>query len=353
LLAIVLVAGAILALAAEGVVRVRQQVKHGSAWGVEGTLTRDPATGLRIPIPNSVIGNIRINSLGFRGPEITVPKPAGTIRLAFLGGSTTYCAEVSGNDTTWPHLVWRTLRDSIPSATFDYVNAGVPGYSTGPLLQSLELRVKPLQPDVIVIYEATNDLSADSYALARDRGLAHSRPDDRMWLSRYSLLAYLVEKNVRILSRQHGANDPVGKLSFDPRQLSRDFERRLGQLVRASQASAQLVAVATFAPRLRRDLPPDERARAAVTALYFMPHMTIEGLLDGYEEYNRVIRQIAMKTGALLVDGERRIPPDDIHYSDSVHFKDPGSVLMAERVSGALLRSSSFASIVERKRPGS
>lgn len=340
------------ALLAEGAVRVRHWIKYGAMRSVEKTFSSDPATGLRIPTPNAVIGNIRINSLGFRSPELVSPKPPSTVRLAFLGASTTYSAEVSSNEMTWPHLVWKSLSEALPTARLDYVNAGVPGYGLDHILEGLRLRVAPLQPDVIVIYEATNDLSSDSRVLARRQGLVQSAPDEQGWLSQHSMLWFLAEKNVRVWRLQSRAHDAAGKLVYDPRQLSAGFERRLGALIRASQDVAPVVAVAAFAPRLRRGQPPDVQTRAAVTALYYMPYMSIEGLVAGYEEYNRVIREVTVASGALLIGGENSITADDAHYNDSVHFKDLGSSAMAARVSEALLADPGFRALVASKRAG-
>src|SRR5690242_17704145 len=78
----------------EMAVRVRQWTRYGSMRSVEDTFTFDPVARLRVPIAGKTTGSIRINSLGFRSPELAVPKPIGVVRLAFLGGSTTYCAEV-------------------------------------------------------------------------------------------------------------------------------------------------------------------------------------------------------------------------------------------------------------------
>jgi hypothetical protein len=68
-----------------------------------------------------------------------VPKPAGTVRIAFLGGSTTFCAEGSSNQATWPHLVWQALQTAHPNVRFDYLNASAPGYATAALLRNLGL----------------------------------------------------------------------------------------------------------------------------------------------------------------------------------------------------------------------
>src|SRR5688572_26998172 len=78
-----LIALLVMLAAAEIAVRVRQQLKYGSASLVEEYYTYDPKTDLRVPVANLSLGRISINSLGFRGPEIPIPKPAGTVRIAF------------------------------------------------------------------------------------------------------------------------------------------------------------------------------------------------------------------------------------------------------------------------------
>ena len=337
-----------LALAAEAAVRLRQYVKYGHLWGVEETYRVDPVSGLRIPVPNGEFGAIRINSDGFRGPEIELPKPAGTVRLAFLGASTTYCAEVSAEERTWPHLVWRALADRFPEVRFDYVNAGVPGYGLEDARASLERRVRRFDPDIIFIYEATNDLSGNSFELARRQGLVEQRTEQALsWPSRWSLLWYLVEKNLMIRRQQAVAHSAAGKLAFEREELARPFREDLRELVQASREAADLVVVITFAHQLRRDQSAQDQERAAVTSLYYMPYMSIDGLLEGFDAYNDVIREVATESGVLLVDGEDAIPGDPAHFTDSVHFTDQGSAAMGQRVAAALIRSPALAAIVE------
>src|SRR5437588_4449407 len=151
--AVVLITSVALFGAAELAVRVRQHIKFGSLLRIEDTYTVDPKSGLRIPVPGGSFGGIQINSMGFRSPELEIPKSASTVRIAFLDSSTTYCAEVSSNENTWPHLVARKLQAQWPRVNVDYINAGVPGYSLASSLQNLRSRVAPLDPDIIVIYE--------------------------------------------------------------------------------------------------------------------------------------------------------------------------------------------------------
>ena len=349
---VVLLAGVVLGLSGvEGAVRVRQYLKYGTTARTFYELTKDPDTGLTIPRPGHVVGPIRVNSLGFRGPELERPKPAGRVRVAFLGGSTTFCAEASSEEMTWPQGVVSGLAERFPDVTFDAVNAGVAGYSTVQSLLNLRRRVSPLEPDVIVIYHATNDLTRDTRALAVDRGLVRSAAsDEESWLERHSLAWHLVRKNLTWHQRQNGGAD--GGLEFEPAELAAGFRGRLEELVRASHEIAPVVVLVTFSHRARRAQTPAERLAACSSSLYYMPYMSVAGLLAGFEEYNRAIRETALETGALLVEGEETIPADGTHFQDSVHFRDPGLALQAERVLVGLLKSGEVERLVERARAG-
>lgn len=339
---------------AEGFVRIRQYLRYGFTGTVQDIYQMDPVLKIRVPIPNLKQKTIQINSLGFRSPELEMPKPPATIRLAFLGGSTTFCAEVSSNAMTWPHLVWQQLQTTYPDAHFDYVNASASGYLVHQSQARLTHHVKPLAPDIIVIYHATNDLARNTNRLARAKNIIP--PDltiSHSWLSRYSVLWLLVEKNLQIWQRQQQAKAPVPKLTFTPEEITPTFQTELTSLIRESQQIASVVAVVTFTTKLRREQTPDEQLHAANTFLYYMPYMSIEGLLQGFEAYNRVIRDVAQETGAILIEGEYSIPGDDVHFNDSMHFNDPGSVLMAKRVSDGLVQSEALHTLIQTKHAAS
>lgn len=332
----------ILVLLAEGGIRLRQWLRHGQTGTVNSLLVEDPASGLSVPRPGSHHdGRIRINALGFRGPELARTKP--DLRIAFLGASTTFCAEVSNNEATWPHLVTERIRAAYPSLSVDYVNAGVPGYVLDTNRTNWHRRVRALEPDIVVIYEATNELSKDTRALAKARGLIHATPEaEQSWLARHSMLWFLVEKNLAIRSAQQRAVADTPKLTTVPAELPAAFQQRLTALVREIQASGAVVVLPTFAYRLRRTQAPEMQLEAAESALYYMPYMSIPALLDGYEAYNQAIRAAARDTGALLVEGELDLPGDARHFTDSVHFSDQGSTAMANRVATALIGSAAL-----------
>ena len=332
------------ALIAEGVVRLRSYVKHGhGSIRIENVYQTDSRTGLRTPRPEAQLGGIKINELGFRGEEIDEPKPQDRVRLAFIGGSTTFCAEVTTNENAWPHLVTQSLNSLVPK--FDYINAAVPGYTVLASRKRLMTEVAPLDPDIVIIYHASNDLAKNGAREAERRGLLLSSGDMALSIpGRYSMLWYLLEKNFWVWQRQRRALNPTGKLDVPLQVLSKPFADDLAQLVAEARHVAETVVLITFTTRLRPHQSEEERRRAAITSLYYMPYMTPDQLLSAFAAYNSVIREVAGASGAFLIEGEADIPADDAHFVDSIHFTDRGSRSMADHVYHGLIDSGALAS---------
>lgn len=327
----------LLLVLAEGLVRVRQYLKYGFTDTTE-LYTYDEKFELRIPVAGAVNGPISINSLGFRGPEIATPKPDNVIRIAYIGASTTYCAEVSGNDKVWTHIVSERLSESFPRVQFDYVNGGVPGYTTEASLKNLSGRIAPLQPDIVVIYHSTNDLSGELRRLASEAGIDRLNiAKTKSWLSEYSLLWKLVEMNLSIMAVQRGGTQQMLEADFATIPMGAAFANRLRQLVEMSRANgASVVALATFSVRLRPGQTAEELRAGSESARYYMPFMSPENLIVAYRRYNDVIRSVAEETGAVLIDDETSIPGDEAHFHDTVHFTDLGSERQAQRIADGL-----------------
>jgi lysophospholipase L1-like esterase len=331
-------------LVLEGAVRVRHFLKHGSFTPIYDFVV-DEASGLSIPRPGDH-GRIVCDSRGFRSPELVQPKPAGLLRIAFVGGSTTFCAEASGNATTWPAQVFGALRAAHPRQAFDWLNAAAAGYATDSTRINLEHRVLPLEPDLVVVYHGTNDLTKDTRALAAEQGL-WSEDDGVDWLERHSMLWEILKKNVALRDRGEGPAATGRQLEVDMDELARGFERRLEDLVRDCEAAGALVALVTFSHRVRAGQGPAERREACQSALYYMPFLSPDQILAGITAYNEAVRRVAARTGAILVDGEERIPADGVHFNDSVHLLDAGCRVQAQRVGEALLQSPRFTALLK------
>jgi hypothetical protein len=74
------------------------------------------------------------------------------IRVAALGGSTTFSTGVTDNDT-WPALLQAKL-----GSKFSVINFGIPGYSTAEAIIQMALIVPEIKPHFVILYEGWNDI---------------------------------------------------------------------------------------------------------------------------------------------------------------------------------------------------
>lgn len=105
---------------------------------------------------------VRTNSIGLRGPEIELPKPAGVFRILCLGDETTLAPEVA-EEQTYCHQLQELLQP-LTDLKVEVINAGQPGGC--PLTCELLLRRRLLgvQPDLILLHCDDSDVSDDRLA---------------------------------------------------------------------------------------------------------------------------------------------------------------------------------------------
>jgi hypothetical protein len=103
---------------------------------------------------NESLGKLAaFNNFGFSGSDFTVEKPAGTIRVATLGGSTT----ISG----YPIHTEQFLNDSLAtSGQFEVLNFGMTYWTSAHSLVNFILNVVDFAPDYAVFHHAWNDEKA-------------------------------------------------------------------------------------------------------------------------------------------------------------------------------------------------
>lgn len=106
---------------------------------------------------------MRINSQGFRGPEVTEPKPANVFRIIGLGDSFTFGVGVREDHTFLRKL--DGLLNSDGGKAFEVMNAGVQGYNTRDEVLYLTHRWLSFEPDLVLITFYLNDAYADDRIL--------------------------------------------------------------------------------------------------------------------------------------------------------------------------------------------
>jgi acyl-CoA synthetase (AMP-forming)/AMP-acid ligase II/acyl carrier protein len=304
------------------------------------------STGLRRMRPGARFASVQANSQGYRSPEISFEKAAGTIRLAFLGDSFAFGSWSGGNETTWPAHVLETLRAVHGAPSYDYINAGIPGNGIGQVTIQFRESISKFRPDVVALAPGASGSAADKARVKLGYSGIHYVPSR---FARWSGLFAWIEKNLVVVLRQLRALSDRGKLKFEPRELrelSREFEDRLRDIVTACQNSGALVVLLTRESKIQRSQGRLAQIWSSGSRLFYQPYMSISALLDTKDEFNRVYREVAASTGALLVDLAGTLPPTKTYFDDSSHCTPIANRIIGERVGHALCEDPRFQQLL-------
>ncbi|MDB5260767.1 MAG: pentapeptide repeat protein, partial [Adhaeribacter sp.] len=92
-------------------------------------------------------------------PELTIAKPANTIRIVFLGESSTAGTGINlADEETWPYKTIQIIKDKLPNQNIQFINAAVGGYTSFESYGRLWSRVRFFQPDYIVVNHGWNEM---------------------------------------------------------------------------------------------------------------------------------------------------------------------------------------------------
>lgn len=331
---------AILIAGAEAAVRVRAYFLHGTVGATEeGLYQPDPVLG-KVLRPGAKVegtrGRLSVNSLGFRGPEITVEKPPGTVRVLCLGDSVVFGRYALSDETVWTAQLGRRLSEML-GRPVETVNAGVPGYSVGTTMKAFELHGLRLSPDAVVICQVVNDLndacdrcfgpprdphsSGDPPTLTIEQRLLKAR--DENFLS-YHLLRKNITPLVTPLGHDTRRRDDV------PADIAEPYAQQLSALVRLARSHGVQVVLCTAWKAFSPEQPPAAQESAASSLLLVNPYLTVGGLYRAFDAFNDAVRAVAREENVPLVDLAQQIPADASLFGDAVHFNDKGDTVMAK-----------------------
>ena len=100
------------------------------------------------------------NEDGFRvsAPDYELPraKPAGQLRVAFLGSSAVQLG--STYETTLPGSLKRLLQEKHPGRDVEVINAGIQSCVSRQSIAHFLFTVRDYQPDVVILYDGVNDI---------------------------------------------------------------------------------------------------------------------------------------------------------------------------------------------------
>ncbi|MFC1705334.1 SGNH/GDSL hydrolase family protein [Planctomycetota bacterium] len=292
-------------------------------------------------------GGKTINSHGFIAtPEMTLEKPENTVRIVFLGGSST---AGTGHDLrserTWPWIATELLRSAVPETRIEFLNGALGGYSSFESLGRLWSRMRFFSPDVIVVYHGWNELYYWNDRLLDNMLLWRTNPDggwgfhepvqgvglyEPLWLDRLispsQFFSYLRIAVASTPSGELGSADPPASLgdAWDPRGVE-VWRQNLRLLDAISGTLGATLFVAKQATLITKDLPEAMRQRCK----YELHGFDHDAHVAAYEALYRAIDEEIAPERVIDVSKISGIPE---YFHDHVHPTEQGAEKIAEIV---------------------
>ena len=269
---------------------------------------------------------IETNEKGLRGPEINVPKPSDTRRIAMIGGSSVFGYLVSDGDEC-ARLLEDRLRQT--ESNVEVINAGVPGYNLIQSTRRFESHVAPLQPDVVILYLGWNDLV---YLLADspDKTTAGVGPSFAAWerLAAHSVLYGLVAH--RLMGRTAQFNPPSQSTSQPTEQGTVLFHEALQNIVKKIEASGAQVVICSQATLAHPDVEQSARAHLGSTPQDAERTIALGKWLRDY------LKEFAESNEIPFIDVYNQIKPSEDMLGDVIHLTPRGEETLANLLESRL-----------------
>jgi len=150
---------------------------------------------------------LRTNAFGWRGPEISLNKPSGTVRIAFVGASTT--VDPHGDPFSYPEYVGRWLNEwaqrKALGVRFEIINAGREGIDAAAIEAIVEQELVPVRPDVVVYYEGSNQFWPANFIV---EALPHRPAESARRPSKFEQYSALAIRTRSVWNRLHAGSEP-------------------------------------------------------------------------------------------------------------------------------------------------
>lgn len=296
---------------------------------------------------------VRVNSLGFRGPEVSRQKPPDVRRIALLGDSVAFGAGVAEGEELSARLAAR-LADGPPRT--EVLDLAIPGLDTLSEVAFLEEVGLPLSPDVVVVVYCINDAGVQSLNATLIR-LLHERGA----LLRHLRLAQLVLGRVdRAMLRREA------RVANEDAEFRRRYAGRIAPLDDDAEQRARIAglrAALAGGPPVSRFLPwyaseprigrlrfALARLRALADAHRFevmvvlVPYLDEGGRPELFARARDIVAHEARRQGFDVLDlhprfaaaGLETLQSRDAGRPDPLHPNAAGHALMAESLAEAL-----------------
>lgn len=338
----------------------------------------------RFPADVTTTAGLVTNQFGLRGPPLTLAKPPRTVRIAFVGASTT----VNNHNFpfSYPERVtyWlnRFAEANHFNVHFEVLNAGREGLNSEDMPAIVRYELLPLDPDLAVYYEGSNQFPAATLLVSphilprhdidpRDPVVQHKVPAT---IRAHLAMGNLLDRALNGFSTIGEPQKPSYRLQWpdavderNPEVDSPYLPLQLSTIVtnldsiRNSMASVGgKLVLCSFEWLVKDGMPLSPTRHQFVykqlnTVLWPLRYSDIRRLADFQ---NRVFQRYAAARNIPFVDVAALLPQDPNLFTDAIHMTDTGERVKAwivfqklaplirrELESGRLPRASASASL--------
>lgn len=285
--------------------------------------------------PNYRDGLTAHNSLGYRGREIILPKPADVFRIVALGGSTTYTASVDDNQKTFTRQLEKALNNQYGHQSVEVINAGVMGYNSWESLINLQFRVLDLDPDLIIVYHGTNDVHTRLVAPQAYKGDNTGRR--KQWtqppiplLFKYSFFLRIAAIKLNMFGPRKLAavGEYTNATTYQGHPLKKNLRSDPMELLDKNPPiffKRNLISMAAIARAHNIDV--------ILSSWAHTPHIgdyaSRPDYRRGFKEGNAIVREVADEMGVRFFDFAEHMPKDKKYWADGRHVNERGALAKA------------------------
>ncbi|MBC7851270.1 MAG: SGNH/GDSL hydrolase family protein, partial [Chitinophagaceae bacterium] len=288
------------------------------------------------------------NSIGFRGPELSLRSPS-SLSIITMGGSTTAC-HFLGDDKTWPFLLGEYLKAHGKDVWLN--NAGLDGHSTFGHEILLNDHVKQLHPNLVVFLTGINDIESNQPSFHDKLNTKGAYPDFKHFIFENSEVLNLALNAVRGWRAQKLVN--TGNKMID---LKGSESRVVPDAIMKERLRQQEQYLLPYRKRLL-GLIDTCIANSTIPVMMTQPFLfgtavdsatginfstfplgdNSNGQLEWQvlERYNDIVRSLCKEKNVCLVDLANLLPKNSLYFYDNVHYTNAGAVKIAEIVSESL-----------------
>ena len=307
--------------------------------------------------------NLTVNSLGFRGEEISKKKSQGTYRIAVLGGSTVLNREVRYEENA-VRLLEKRLRLQYPERKIEVINAGKDYYTSEHSIILYMFKIKDLDPDLVIMWHGVNDMLASclsdgiathgsyksdySHMYGAESRIIFNyfRPQPVVQIKLLSLdfliknisdniysdlASFKVDKYRKVAASNYLAGKNTVSIHDYPSISA--YSRNLQYLVRMTKDD-NIPLIIGNQPSLLKKRNSVKEVEAimfpAVSCSQNGKYYSLESLKFGLDIFNAVTKKVASENDVGFVDLDQSVPKNLSYFVDTVHYTDKGNEAIAD-----------------------